>query len=346
MTQPDSRVNVADWRAAVVKYERPHLGRSLWQIANSVIPYLVLWYLMYRSLEISYWLTLALAVVAAGFLTRIFIICHDCGHNAFFKSKTANNLWGWFTALFTLMPFYQWRHDHAVHHATSGDLDRRGVGEIWTMTVREYQQASRWRRLAYRLYRNPFVMFGVGALYYFLIRNRFTTAGSTRAARRNVHWTNLVLTILLLAVGLTIGLTKFAQVQGPILVMGMAAGVWLFYVQHQFDGAYWAPHEEWSYVSAALEGSSYYKLPKVLQWFTGNIGFHHIHHLSPRIPNYYLERCHNENPLFCQIPPVTLRSSLKAVRYRLWDEEQQRLVGFKALREPARTADQRNQRPV
>ncbi|NIR53030.1 fatty acid desaturase [candidate division KSB1 bacterium] len=322
----------ARWQAIVSKYHLPHKGRSVWQIVNSIIPYFILWYLMYLSLDISYWMTLGLAVLAAGFMTRIFIICHDCGHGSFFKSRQANDIWGWITGILTFTPFYQWRHDHAVHHATSGDLDRRGVGEVWTLTVPEYKESSGLKKLGYRLYRNPFVMFGFGSLYYFLIRNRFPSRSASKRAFISVHWTNFTLLAAFVLLGATIGFTNVLLVQMPILMIGMAAGVWLFYIQHQFEEAYWERQEEWDYVAAALEGSSFYRLPKILQWFTGNIGFHHIHHLSPRIPNYLLEKCHNENPLFQKVEPITLATSLKSLTFRLWDDNEKKLVGFRSLK--------------
>lgn len=328
--EPD--LNKSSWQQIVARYQNPQIRRSVWQLVNSVIPFLGLWYLMYRSLDISYWITLGLAVFAAGFLTRIFIIFHDCGHGAFFKSKKANDFVGFITGVLTLAPYYQWRHDHAVHHATSGDLDRRGVGDIWTMTVQEYKESSRLKRFWYRLYRNPLVMFGVGGLYLFVILNRFPRRSGGRREHQSVHWTNLALVILTVGLTWTIGLKSLVLVQLPIIMVGMAAGVWLFYLQHQFEPGYWEPHENWDYMSAALQGSSFYKLPKVLQWFTGNIGFHHIHHLSPKIPNYHLERCHKENTIFQETEPVTLLKSLKSLKLRLWDDEGKNMVGYRFLK--------------
>lgn len=331
LQESKATTTVTIWRKILTKYQQPQNGKALWQMINSIIPYFLILYLMYRVQDISYWFLLPLAIFGAGFLTRIFIICHDCGHNNFFKSKKANNIVGWFTGLMTFTPFNQWRHDHAVHHATSGDLDRRGVGEIWTMTVKEYEASSFWRRLQYRIYRNPFILFGVGAWYYFLVRNRFSTKSTSKAARRSVFITNLIMVLLLIGVNFTIGFSKFILILGPIFIIALGAGVWLFYVQHQFEDTYWTHHDQWDYFMAALQGSSYYQMPRILQWFTGNIGFHHIHHLSPRIPNYRLAKCHHENKIFRQIKPVTLRSSLKALKFRLWDEEQFKLVGFKRL---------------
>lgn len=320
------------WKQTVEKYQTPDLKRSLWQVANSVIPYLVLWYLMYRSLTVSYWLTLALSVLAAGFLIRVFIIFHDCGHGAFFKSQKANDIVGFIAGVLTFTPYYNWRHEHAMHHATAGDLDRRGVGDIWTLTAREYLESSVWQRFVYRLYRNPLVMFIIGPFFVFMIRYRFPLRTAGKRERRSVYRTDLALILLVSVMSLTIGIKAYILVQLPIWMIASAAGVWLFYVQHQYEGVYWERHDNWDYVDVALAGSSFYKLPKVLQWFTGNIGFHHIHHLSARIPNYYLEKCHKENPIFQNVKAVTLGASLRSLTFRLWDEEARRLVGFRHIK--------------
>lgn len=327
---PESK-NIA-WRQTVAKYQHPDLWRSLWQVANTFIPYLVVWYLMYRSLAVSYWITLALSVVAAGFLTRVFIIFHDCGHGAFFKSQRASDVLGFIAGVFTLTPYYGWRHEHAVHHATAGDLDRRGVGDIWTLTVKEYLALSPKDRLRYRFYRNPLILFILGPLALFLIWQRVPSGVGGVRERRSVYWTNLAIAGVVAVMSVTIGIKAFLMVQLPIVVIAGAAGVWLFYVQHQYEGVYWERHEDWDYVSVALQGSSFYKLPRVLQWFTGNIGFHHIHHLSPRIPNYYLEKCHNENPMFHEVKSIGFLESFKSLSFRLWDEDQHQLVGFNHLK--------------
>jgi omega-6 fatty acid desaturase (delta-12 desaturase) len=325
--------NSVAWRQAVAKYENPDLYRSVWQVINTIIPYVILWYLMYRSLEISYWITLTLSILTAGFLVRIFIIFHDCGHASFLKSQKANDVLGFIAGVLTMSPYLGWRREHAIHHATAGDLDRRGVGDIWTLTVHEYLQLSSIRRLGYRLYRNPLVMFVIGPLFTFLVRYRFPGATATERERRSVYWTNLALLGIVALMGVTIGVKAFVSVQLPIVMIASAVGVWLFYVQHQYEGVYWERHENWDYVTVALQGSSFYKLPKILQWFTGNIGFHHIHHLSPRIPNYYLERCHEENPLFQEVRSITLSDSVKSFAFRLWDEERRQLVGFGCIKE-------------
>lgn len=324
------------WQKAVAAYQNPHTGRSWWQVINTLVPFFVLWVLMVLSLDVSYWLTLLLAFPAAGFFARIFIIFHDCGHGSFFKSKRANDILGYITGIITLTPYHRWRHDHAVHHASVGDLDRRGVGDIMTLTVKEYQNKSAWGRLVYRVTRHPLALFTVGPLGLFLVNNRFSTGTSGKRERYSVYWTNLVLLVILLVMSLTIGLKAFFLVLLPVMVIGTTAGVWLFYVQHQFEGVYWERNERWDYFSAALEGSSYYKLPRILQWFSGNIGFHHIHHISPRIPNYFLEKCHRENSMFHDVKTLTLFSSLKCMSLSLWDEDKGKLIGFGDLKK-ART---------
>lgn len=324
--KPES--NKLTWRKAVTQYQNPVMWRSLWQVVNSIVPYFSLWYLMYLSLDVSYWLTLSLAVVAAGFLVRGFIILHDCGHGAFFKSQKVNDILGFVTGILTFTPYYNWRHEHAIHHASAGDLDRRGVGDIWTLTVKEYLDSSTWGRFRYRFYRNPLVMFVIGPFFVFLIKYRFPLRTAGKRERHSIYRTNLAILGIVVLMSATIGVKAYLLIQLPIMMIAFIAGVWLFYVQHQFEGVYWESHEKWDYPSVALEGSSFYKLPKILQWFTGNIGFHHIHHLSPRIPNYYLEKCYHENPIFQEIKPITLLSSLKSLTFRLWDEERRKLVGY------------------
>jgi acyl-lipid omega-6 desaturase (Delta-12 desaturase) len=316
------------WQDLVKKYQVPDNWRSVWQIANSVIPYVAMWYLMYRSLSVSYWLTLLLAPLAAGFMTRIFIIFHDCGHGSFFKSSKANHIVGTICGILTHTPYFQWTREHAIHHATSGDLSRRGVGDVTTLTVKEYLALSKWERLKYRLYRNPLVMLGVGPHFIFLFLQRFTGKHSGRRERNNVYVTNLGLLAMYSSLWWLMGLKSMLLVLAPIIIIAGALGVWLFYVQHQYDDTYWRNRGEWDYATSALLGSSYYKLPRVLQWFSGNIGFHHIHHLSPKIPNYKLQRCHEENPLFQESRVLGIWASLKTASMKLWDEERQRMVGF------------------
>ena len=324
----------ANWKAVVARFQVSSAAKASCQLLNSIVPYVLLWYLMYKSLALSHWITLSLAVLASGFLVRIFIIFHDCGHGSFFKSRTANNVTGFVTGLLTLTPFHHWRWQHALHHGSSGDLDNRGAGDIWTLTVQEYLEASRWKRFAYRMARNPVLLFAIAPLYMFVIDQRFPARSAPQRERRSVHAMNLAILAVAATVSAFIGIRTYALFQMGVSMFAGAAGVWLFYVHHQFEGAYWARGKAWNYTDAALRGSSYYKLPKVLQWFSGNIGFHHIHHLSPRIPNYNLQRCHDANPAFGQIRPITLWSSVTSLAFRLWDEERGVLVGFRELNIP------------
>ena len=321
-----------DWKAVVAKYQHPSRWRSIFQIVNSFVPYVALWVLMDWSLAVSVWLILPLSILAGGFLARIFIIHHDCGHGSFFKSQTANDVVGFITGVLTFTPYHFWRFEHAVHHAGSGDLDRRDLGSVWTLTVQEYLEAPWWKRFAYRVMRNPVVLLGAVPLFLFLVYHRFGSARASKRDRYSVYWTNAAMLALGVLLTLVMGLKAYLVIQLSIITVASTAGVWLFYVQHQFEGVNWQRHSEWDYTTAALEGSSFYRLPRVLQWFSGNIGFHHVHHLSPRIPNYNLEKCHNDGAMFQQVKAITLRSSLKSLSLHLWDESQNQLVGFGYLR--------------
>lgn len=318
-------------RDNVARFQVASLWRAQWQVINSLVPYLLLWYAMDRALILSYWLMLPIAIVAAGFLVRIFIIFHDCGHASFFRSKRANNTTGAIAGLLLLTPYRHWRWQHSLHHGTAGDLDRRGSGDIWTLTVQEYLQSTRWRRFAYQLARNPIVLFVIAPLFVFVVLHRFATSKAPKRERQSVHRLNWALLALILAMSAVIGLKAFLLIQLTVSALAGALGLWLFYVQHQFEGAYWARSEGWNYTAAALQGSSFYKLPRILQWFTGNIGFHHIHHLSPRIPNYHLQQCHEADPFFKTIKPLTLLASLRCLTHRLWDEQRNVFVGFRHL---------------
>lgn len=319
------------WQGIVSRYAYPETWRSLWQVFNSVIPFLVGWYLMYRSLDVGYWLTLILAVPTAGFMVRCFILFHDCCHGSFFRSMKANDRLGLVLGVLVLTPFYEWRHTHAIHHATAGDLDRRGIGDVYTMTVEEYLAAPWYKKVGYRIMRSPMILFTIGSFLVFTVTHRFWSREAGKRERSSVIWTNIAIAAVVGWIILEIGWAAFLLVEIPILLIACSSGVWLFYVQHNFDPTYWERHAEWEFFNAGMDGSSFYKLPRLLQWFTGNIGFHHIHHLSPRIPNYKLEQCHNENPEF-QIAPLTIQHSLKSLFFRLWDEKERMLVGWSALK--------------
>src|SRR5688572_20173554 len=335
--------DAASWKEIVLQCQKPSRWRALWQIVNTLGPYALLWYLMYISLSISYWITLPLAILAGAFLIRVFIIFHDCGHSSFFKSKIANDVVGFITGMLTFTPYYHWRWEHAIHHASAGHLDKRGTGDVWTMTVQEYLESSRWRRFAYRLARNPIVLFVIAPLYLFVVNQRFSSGKANKRERWSVYWMNLAIFALAAGLSAVFGIIPYLIIQLTAMGVAGSAGVWLFYVQHQFEDVYWERADQWDYTAAALQGSSFYKLPKILQWFSGNIGFHHIHHLSSRIPNYNLERCHRAHPLFQNVKPVTLVSSLKSFTFRLWDEQRRKLVGFRHLKDLKRERKRANQ---
>jgi len=332
-SQATPRTDIAAWKEIVAKYQKPSTGRALWQVVNTLGPYVLLWYLMYRGLAVSWWITLPLAILAGAFLVRVFIIFHDCGHGSFFKSRQANDVMGFIAGILTFTPYYHWRWEPAIHHASAGDLDKRGTGDVWTMTVQEYLESSRWKRFAYRLTRNPVVLFVLAPLYLFVIRQRFPSAKANPRERQSVHWMNLAIFGMAAVLTLIYGFVPYLLIQLTVMAVAGAAGVWMFYVQHQFEDVYWERDEDWDYTAAALQGSSFYKLPKILQWFSGNIGFHHIHHLSSRIPNYNLERCHRSHPMFSDVKPITLFSSFKSLTLRLWDEKLKKLVGYRHLKD-------------
>ncbi|XJZ29082.1 fatty acid desaturase [Bacillota bacterium Lsc_1132] len=327
-----STQKMKDLRKQVAPYEKSTTKDSIWQLINTFVPFFLLWFLAYESLAISYILTFLLTVIAAGLLVRIFIIFHDCCHHSFFKNRSVNRMLGTLTGVLTLFPYDQWAHDHSVHHATSSNLDKRGTGDLWILTIEEYRSASIWKKIGYRLYRNPLVMFILGPIYQFLIKNRFNRKGARKAERLNTYLTNILIVALYGTVCWVIGWQNFLLVQGPIFLISGSAGIWLFYVQHTFEDSYFEEDANWKYVKAAVEGSSFYKLPKLLQWLTGNIGFHHVHHLSPRVPNYMLEKAHIHTPALQNVPTVTLATSFRSLRFHLWDEQNKKFVGFADLK--------------
>ncbi len=317
---------------ALEAYAQPHLGRSLLDLATSVLPYLALTAFMYATLWDSIWLTLALAIPTGGFLLRTFIVFHDCGHGSFMPTRGANRWVGRFTALLTWQAYENWRFDHAVHHGSAGDLDRRGQGDVPTLTVQEYYSRPWHQRLGYRLFRNPVVMFGIGPIWSLMVAPRMWPGDKRPRHRNSVILTNLAVAAAVTALCLAFGVTGFLLVQIVPAYIAGAAGVWLFYVQHQFEDVYWERSDRWSYADAALEGSSYLKLPKVLQFFTGNIGLHHVHHLNARVPNYNLQAAHDENEIFAQVPVLTIRDSLRCPRLKLIDDDTGRLLTWSEAR--------------
>ena len=308
------------WRERLAPYARPRPGRSLLDVATALLPYLGLLAAMYSLLGVSYWLVLAVSVPAAGFLVRTYVVFHDCAHGSFLPWRKANERLGAVCGLLVFTAFQRWRHQHAVHHASSGNLDRRGVGDVLTLTVAEYVALPRPRRLGYRLVRNPVVMFGLGPIWAMILAPRFVSHGERRWIRRSVWRTNLSLAAAIGLLCWLVGWESFLLVEMPSALLAGSIGVWLFYVQHQFEHAYWQTSDSWSYDEAALKGSSYLRLPKVLQFFTGNIGLHHVHHLSTRIPNYNLQRAHDAYPVFAEVPTLSVCDGMRCVRLKLWDE--------------------------
>ncbi|MHB9131788.1 MAG: fatty acid desaturase [Armatimonadota bacterium] len=323
-----------EWFQGLAKYERPDYRNAIRQLIQTVIPLLGLLALMLYMVKhgYPYWSTLVMSVPAAGLLIRTFIFLHDGTHGSFFPSPRANAILGFFVGVLTLTPYGQWRWSHLRHHGAFANLDRRDAGgDIKLMTVEEYRAAPRRRRIKYRLYRHPLVMFGFGSTMLFSIIFRFPSHGAPPQERRSVWLTDGAILAMVAAAGLTIGIQPFLLVMAPVWVIAWTVGVWLFYIQHQFTGVYWARQEEWDFFRASLEGASYYRLPKVLQWFTGNIGLHHLHHLRPRIPNYHLQQAYDETPAVQAVKPVTLRSSLASLRLNIYDEERKELISFHDL---------------
>jgi acyl-lipid omega-6 desaturase (Delta-12 desaturase) len=322
----------AHWRSSVAEFERPSCGAAIGDLMTSLVPYVVLTVAMYLALDVSYWLTLALAIPASGFLLRTFIVFHDCAHGSFLPTKRANRWVGRLTGLVVFQPYANWRHNHAVHHASSGDLDRRGTGDVETITVDEYARRSWKGRLAYRAFRSPAVMFGIGPIWSLMIGPRFWTKEMRPRQVHSVWLTNAALAVVLGAIFFTVGPVAWLEVQMPTAILAGVAGVFLFYVQHQFEDAYWETGESWDYADAALKGSSYLKLPRLMRFFSGNIGLHHVHHLSAKIPNYNLQRAHDESPIFAEVPVLTFADGVRSVRLKLIDPAGGRLVTWRQAR--------------
>jgi omega-6 fatty acid desaturase (delta-12 desaturase) len=323
---------IDDWRPLVEPYQKASRWRSTWQLVSTLSLYASVWVMLFFAVQYSWWLAVPLIVLGAALLVRVFIIFHDTTHGSFYSSRVANDLVGGLTGMLAFTPYRHWRGEHSIHHGATGDLDRRGVGDVWTMTVVEYLASSRWTKFTYRISRNPFVLLVVAPAVLFLGLQRFSRKGAPDRERRSVRNTNIALFVMLCVMGSIFGFVPYLILQCAIMLGGGAGGIWLFYLQHQYEDAYWEHTEDWDYTVAGLKGSSFLRLPKVLQWFSGNIGFHHIHHLSPRIPNYHLERCHVANPMFSSVTPMTFWSSFRSLNLRLWDEASRKLVGWRHLR--------------
>lgn len=324
---------VSDWRKVVARYQGSHVGRSLFQLVTTLGLLVVTLVVMHRMLHTTPWVTIVLILPAAGFIVRTFIIMHDCSHGSFLPWPKVNDAVGFVTGVLTLTPYAQWRREHALHHASSGDLDRRGNGDMTTITVREYLALPRWARFRYRMFRNPAVLLGLGPLHMMVLqRFRMRSKATGSMQLWNVWMTNIAIGGLIATLVLAAGAQSLLIIYLPAYYLATMAGVWLFYVQHQFEDAYWESHENWDYATAAVQGSSHLRLPRVLQWFTGSIGLHHVHHLGPRIPNYRLQRAHDENPIFHAAPVMTIRTGVRALGLTLYDEAKGRMIGFRELR--------------
>ncbi|MGB3099644.1 MAG: fatty acid desaturase [Solirubrobacterales bacterium] len=334
-THPDQASPDPLYREALAPYTVPRPWRTAVDLLTAPVAYLALWPVMLWTIDSSYLLTLAISVLAAGFLLRTFIIFHDCTHGSMFKSRAANIWVGRFCGILVLHPFANWRHSHAVHHGSAGDLDRRGHGDVATMTVAEYRQASTGSRLLYRTFRNPLVMFGIGPIWSLVVQPRLLPKTSNTALRNSVWLTNLAVLVVITGVCLLVGWQQYLLIQIPMIFVAGSMGVWLFFVQHQFEDVYWEASEQWTYADAALQGSSYLKLPKWLQFFTGNIGLHHVHHLSSRVPNYNLQAAHDGLDVFADVPVLTFWPSMRCSRLKLIDERTGRLLTFKQARQLA-----------
>jgi len=334
MNSPDiqGETSKTSWIKIVSRYNHPNRLKSWSQFSINLFLYSITWFLMFESLSLSYWITLGLSFPAAGLLVRLFIIYHDCVHGSYFKSRKLRDAMGLFIGVLTFTPYYSWGHNHQIHHETAGNLDKRGIGDVWTLTVEEYKECSQWNKIVYRFYRHPVTLFFIGAPFVFIIGNRFTKKEMNKQGRLGVYITNAGLLIFVVSMSLLIGLKAFLLIQLPVICFAGISGFWLFYVQHQFDPSYWSRNDTWDYKKVALEGSSFYKLPRILQYFSGNIGFHHIHHLSPLIPNYNLSRCHRENSLFSGIKPLTFFQSFRSLTFRLWNEKTHEMISFRKLR--------------
>ncbi len=320
------------WRQLVVEYARSDTKRAIWQLVSSIGFYLAVWLLIPLAMKVSYWLVVPLVLLGAGLLVRVFITMHDCGHGSFFRSKRANDFWGYIAGVLVFTPYRKWTREHAIHHGAAGNLDKRGTGDVWTMTVREYVNSGFWKRMGYKAFRHPLYLFVAAPFLLFVISYRFVSHKAPRIDRVSTRMNNLGIAVVWLIGSSSVGLLTFSLIMVPMVWLAAIGGVWLFYVQHQFEETYWEEQNQWDFVQGALQGSSFYQLPKVLQWFSGNIGFHHIHHLSPRIPNYFLEKCHQSIPQFAEVKPLTLWRSFKTMTLRLWDEEKKQMVSFRQFR--------------
>jgi omega-6 fatty acid desaturase (delta-12 desaturase) len=334
-----STASQQSWKDALAPHAQARTDRAALQVATSLLPYLLLCVTSYLTLGVSTVLTVLLVIPTAGFLVRTFVVFHDCAHGSLFPSRSANHRVGVVLGLFVLAPFRQWQHEHSVHHATSGDLDRRGIGDVMTLTVSEYSTMAWYKRVGYRMFRNPIVMFGLGPIAAMIIGPRIPERSARPRQRRSVLLTDVTLVAAIALICWAIGWRDFLVVWAPAAMLAGSAGVWLFYVQHQFEDAYWQRGDDWGYAEAALRGSTFLKLPRLLGFFTADIGLHHVHHLNARIPNYNLRRAHDSHPIFSEVPTISMWDGFRATRYKLWDEQSRKMLTFAQARRVVASAD-------
>lgn len=331
---------LGNYKEIVNKYQKPNTKKAVTQITNSFLPFLGLWVLMYFSLNWSYFITLGLAVINAFFLVRIFIIQHDCGHQSFLKSSSVNNVIGVISSFFSTIPYRYWSRTHSAHHAHNGQLEHRGIGDIDYLTTEEYNQRSNWGKLKYRIFRHPIVLFGFAPMTYLgiMLRYPFVRLKGWKRIRTGYFVNNLMILAVYITLALILGWQKFLLVHIPVLVIFGIIAFWFFYIQHSHEANYKATENNWDHLLASIQGSTFYKLPRLFRWLTGNIGYHHIHHLNSRIPNYNLVACAKENPNLNRfVPTLTFRQSLKCMKHKLWDDQKQRMISFRENRSSRKT---------
>lgn len=333
-----SKEKTAQLHKSVRPYTFADNKKSIIQMLNTILPLFICWTLAYVSISYSILLALVFTILASGLIIRTFIIFHDCTHGSFFHNKKLNDTIGTITGVLTMFPYEKWKREHAIHHASSSNLDARGVGDIWVMTIDEYEEASKWQRFVYRLYRNPIILFGLGPIYLVLISGRFNRKGARKKERNNTYLTNILIVLFCGTIAFFVGWQSFLIVQVVSVYVAASLGIWLFYIQHTFEDSYFEEESEWDYVKAAVDGSSYYKLPRLFQWLTGNIGYHHVHHLAPRVPNYNLEEAHESTPPLHQATTITFKTSLESLKYRVYDPKNKVFITF---RETKRIMDKR-----
>ncbi|HEY1406469.1 MAG TPA: fatty acid desaturase [Spirochaetota bacterium] len=329
-----------DWFDKLLPFTNSTIPQSLLFLLTSTVSYLAIVVLMFvvRLKGLPYWIVLVLAALSSGFYIRSFIVLHDCSHMSFFKSKKACSILGHFCGILSFTPFFDWQRNHGIHHANVSNLDKRGIGDVWTMTLNEYREANPSTKLLYRIFRNPFFLFVIAPPILFVVMYRFPQKSTRRKDYFSIIFTDVILVLIVIIAHYTVGIKNYVAVQLPIVLIAMPVGLWLFYIQHQFENVYWVHAKDWDLISAAMKGGSFYKLPELLRWATGNIGYHNLHHINPRIPCYFLKECYEKTPDLHYTTPITLISGFKSLRLRLWDEDANKLISFKDAARKMNTA--------